>query len=264
MPKSKLVTNRVKGGGVSLKGALRLRRLVASASPSELEGTAFRISRELGFRYFIYCGHFSQSRRTCQEIRFDNVPAAWIGHCRERGLDLLPSPLRQVALQEVTPVAWEKVAGRNRKAFDTAASFGLVGGITHCVHGPRGQWSLSSFVLDYDGPAADRFVLTALPDCHLIACAIHHAASRMVRSEFEFASSAKRPLAGPCRDLSDRERQCLIRSAQGSTTSEIGRALKISERTVVFHLANVRRKLEATNSRHAVTKALSLKLIGEN
>jgi len=34
--------------------------------------------------------------------------------------------------------------------------------------------------------------------------------------------------------------------------------------TVVFHLANVRRKLEATNSRHAVTKALSLKLIGEN
>lgn len=71
-----------------------------------------------------------------------------------------------------------------------------------------------------------------------------------------------RPLASPCRELSDRERQCLVHSAQGSTTSEIGRALNISERTVVFHLANVRRKLEAANSRHAVSKALSLKLIG--
>jgi DNA-binding CsgD family transcriptional regulator len=249
---------------VGLKGALRLKRLVASASPEELEGTAFRISRELGFRYFMHCGHFSQSRRTSQEIRFDNAPAAWIGHCRERGLDLLPSPLRQVALREVIPVAWREIAERNRSAFETAAAFGLATGITHCVHGPCGQWSLSSFVLDYGGPAAERFVLASLSDCHLIACAIHQAASRMARSRLELAGSAERPLAVPCRELSDRERQCLIYSAQGSTTSEIGRALKISERTVVFHLSNVRRKLEATNSRHAVTKALSLKLIGEN
>ena len=61
--------------------------------------------------------------------------------------------------------------------------------------------------------------------------------------------------------LSDRESQCLIQSARGKTTSEIGQALQISERTVAFHLSNVRRKLGAANSRHAVTKAFSLRLI---
>jgi len=53
----------------------------------------------------------------------------------------------------------------------------------------------------------------------------------------------------------------LIESARGKTTSEIGQALQISERTVAFHLSNVRRKLGAANSRHAVTRAFSLKLI---
>ena len=40
-----------------------------------------------------------------------------------------------------------------------------------------------------------------------------------------------------------------------------GWALQISDRTVVFHLSNLRRKLGAANSRHAVSKAYSLKPI---
>jgi len=50
-------------------------------------------------------------------------------------------------------------------------------------------------------------------------------------------------------------------AAAGKTTSEIAAIMPISERTVVFHLSNARRKLGATNSRHAISKALSLGLI---
>ncbi len=49
--------------------------------------------------------------------------------------------------------------------------------------------------------------------------------------------------------------------AAGKTTSEIAAIMPICERTVIFHLSNARRKLGATNSRHAISKALSLGLI---
>jgi DNA-binding CsgD family transcriptional regulator len=247
---------------VDSTGASRLKQLIVRTSPAELEEAAFATATELGFRYFAYCGCFSQYRSSSRKIRFDNLPAGWRRYCRERGIPLLPGPLHRIALQEVTPVTWSIVAKRHRKAFDKAAAFGLAAGITHCVHGPRGQWSLSSFVLDREGAASDRLVLETLPDCHLVACAIHHAASRIVRRELEFEQSSRRSVGGPSPDLSDRERQCLARSAQGRTTVEIGHELQISERTVAFHLANVRRKLKVANSRHAVSRAISLKLIG--
>jgi DNA-binding CsgD family transcriptional regulator len=97
-----------------------------------------------------------------------------------------------------------------------------------------------------------------LPDCQLVACAIHCSGAR-IDGQVPDRSLPLRRLANGL--LSERESQCLIESARGKTTSEIGQCLQISERTVAFHLANVRRKLDAANSRHAVSKALSLRLI---
>jgi DNA-binding CsgD family transcriptional regulator len=111
------------------------------------------------------------------------------------------------------------------------------------------------------GPAAERRILATLPDCQFVACAIHYAAARITGRGADRVWPLLRCDGAPSRLLSDRESQCLIESARGKTTSEIGQALQISERTVTFHLSNVRRKLGATNSRHAVTKAFSLRLI---
>src|SRR5436190_469777 len=127
--------------------------------------------------------------------------------------------------------------------------------------GPRGQWSLTTFALARGGSAAERRILATLPDCQLVACAIHYAAARIARRGVDRVGPPRELGGARNRLLSDRESQCLIESARGKTTSEIGQALQISERTVAFHLSNVRRQLGAANSRHAVTKAFSLKLI---
>jgi len=100
-----------------------------------------------------------------------------------------------------------------------------------------------------------------LPDCQLVACAIHYAAARLARRGVDRLGPPRELDGARNRLLSDRESQCLILSARGKTTSEIGQALQISERTVAFHLSNLRRKLGAANSRHAVARAFSLKLI---
>jgi DNA-binding CsgD family transcriptional regulator len=61
--------------------------------------------------------------------------------------------------------------------------------------------------------------------------------------------------------LTGRENEILNWVQTGKTSWEISSILKISERTVRFHLANVMKKLDATSRTHAVAVALDLGLI---
>jgi DNA-binding CsgD family transcriptional regulator len=58
--------------------------------------------------------------------------------------------------------------------------------------------------------------------------------------------------------FTERERDCLTWIAAGKTMAEVADILSVAERTVVFHLANARRKLGVANSYHAIMKAVSL------
>jgi len=163
------------------KGTVRLAQILANRSKTTLEEAVLLTSEQLGFRYFMFCGHFSRPRGATHEIRFDNFPVHWHRYCADRGRDLLPGPLRRLGLQEVTPLPWRKIATRYGSAFAKASEFGLVTGVSCSVHGPRGQWSLTSFALARGGSAAERHILTTLPDCQLVACTIHYAAARVAR-----------------------------------------------------------------------------------
>lgn len=58
--------------------------------------------------------------------------------------------------------------------------------------------------------------------------------------------------------LSGREIECLGWSAHGKTCAEVGIILRISERTVHFHLKNAAAKLEVRSTRHAIARAYAL------
>jgi DNA-binding CsgD family transcriptional regulator len=58
--------------------------------------------------------------------------------------------------------------------------------------------------------------------------------------------------------LSGREIECLGWSAHGKTCAEVGLILRISERTVHFHLKNAAAKLEVRSTRHAIARAYAL------
>lgn len=237
------------------RSTARLKQILVGRSRPELELVAQQTARNLGFRYLAFCGALrpDDARR---EFRFDNLPARWHRHCTTRGRDLLPGSLRRLALEKVTPLLWCQVAPEGGRSFAVARQCGLATGVSCPVRGPQGQWSLTSFALARSGAAAERHIAAALPVCQLIACAIHHAAARIAERKPDHAA---RRLGNGL--LSERESQCLLESARGRKASEIAEVLQISERTVAFHLANMRRKLDAANSRHAVTKAFSLRLI---
>ena len=56
--------------------------------------------------------------------------------------------------------------------------------------------------------------------------------------------------------LTPREREVLRWIAVGKTVDEIGGILNVSSHTVTEHLKKIRTKLEATNTVHALVKAL--------
>lgn len=66
--------------------------------------------------------------------------------------------------------------------------------------------------------------------------------------------------AGPT--LSRRERQVLEQLAQGLSNKEIAEALYLGEETVKSHLSRLYAKLEATDRRDAVARALAVGLLG--
>ena len=66
----------------------------------------------------------------------------------------------------------------------------------------------------------------------------------------------------PC--LTDREIEVMICVAKGDSNKQIARELKISQRTVCFHMTNCFTKMEASNRTEAIVKAVSCGLIDIN
>lgn len=61
--------------------------------------------------------------------------------------------------------------------------------------------------------------------------------------------------------LSKREIEVLIWIERGKTSFEAGKILGISEHTIINHLENIKRKLNASNRTHAVAIALERRLL---
>ena len=118
-------------------------------------------------------------------------------------------------------------------------------GIVFPVHAERGQCGLVIFL----GPE-----ITLAPegmfDIHARCFSLFDAVARMRPGE-----SAKFP------SISKRELECLKLTANGYTSDEIARLLKLSVHTANQYLTNTTQKLNAVNRMHAVAKALRMGLI---
>lgn len=63
--------------------------------------------------------------------------------------------------------------------------------------------------------------------------------------------------------LTPREIEVLIWISRGKTSYEVAKILEIAESTVIYHLENVKRNLNASNRTHAVAIAIHKQLLGK-
>jgi DNA-binding CsgD family transcriptional regulator len=151
------------------------------------------------------------------------------------------------------PCWWNDVAGSV-----SSASFETLGwatriepltagtaGLAFPVHADRGQCGLIVFL------GADMALTTeGMFDIHARCFSLFDAVVRIRPGE-----SAKFP------SISKRELECLKLTANGYTSEEIARLLKLSVHTANQYLTNTAQKLDAVNRMHAVAKALRMGLI---
>ena len=118
-------------------------------------------------------------------------------------------------------------------------------GLAFPVHADRGQCGLIVFL------GVDMALTTeGMFDIHARCFSLFDAVVRIRPGE-----SAKFP------SISKRELECLKLTANGYTSDEIARLLKLSVHTANQYLTNTAQKLDAVNRMHAVAKALRMGLI---
>jgi DNA-binding CsgD family transcriptional regulator len=238
-----------------------LKHVTSATTLAEFKDSLALTVRHLGFRYFFYRSHIPQLPQWLRNTAVYDSPGNWLAYCRREGVDPSFEPLLRVAQQQTTPVLWRDLSSFYAPMMEKAREFGLATGVTTLVHAPGAQWSCITFVKERGGPEAEREIQETLPRCQLLACHAHEALKRVVRQRFGTAMLFQVPGKAPVSALSKRERECLKWAAIGKTSAEIAGLMPISERTIVFHLANARMKLGASNSREAASKAISLGII---
>jgi DNA-binding CsgD family transcriptional regulator len=127
--------------------------------------------------------------------------------------------------------------------FDEAAQFGIRCGLTIPLHDSLGATAAVTFASDERRRPFRKTVTRHRKALELMAANLHYHVRRKVFPDTK--------LKGVW--FSPRERECLYWLSQGKSARDIGEILKIGERTVVFHVGNLKRKLGVRTVCQALT-----------
>ncbi len=203
----------------------------------------------------ILSGHASDDPRNLSLLNPNCIvnggfPRSWLSLYLEQGFHHV-DPVFRKHFEDYKTQVWSQtyrtVVRKEERAFiDCARNFGLGEGVTM---GYRSSFRSAGSCFSFSGselPRHERHIL-------LLECLLPHL-HVAISGVFFPPSFSGAPLTA-------REAEVLRWKKEGRTAREISQSMKISERTVGFHLRNAMRKLGARNSAQAMAAALSLGLI---
>ncbi|WEJ08576.1 LuxR family transcriptional regulator [Sinorhizobium prairiense] len=179
-----------------------------------------------------------------------NYPDKWQERYFEMGYDKI-DPIIKASRTRTGAFRWSDVyrdactSEDERRVFDEAAKFGLRSGISIAMHGPNGSFAIMSFARDRE------FQNRTVTYLQLAAFHFHLKATRLENS----SDVEETP------DLSTREKECILWTARGKSSWEIGTILGISVNTANFHIKNAMQKLDTSSRTVAAIKALQFGII---
>ncbi len=206
---------------------------------------------DLGFDYVAcaaFGGHALYKSDLPAPVLLADYPQAWIDRYVEANYIAIDPVVVRAPFARVA-YSWDQLDNlneRQRLFFAEAAEAGLRQGVSVPLHGPNGELFLVSAASSRAGNVASRHVAAV----QLLATQFHSAYVGLVRAD-----------DAPPVHLTDRERECLLWSARGKSSWDIGTILKISENTVNFHIKNATAKLGVANRLMAIVKAIRLGLV---
>ncbi|THF63629.1 LuxR family transcriptional regulator [Pseudothauera nasutitermitis] len=225
--------------------------VLASPDMDELLARTQKLVKFLDFDHFMFGGHIHTGHGEPQAVHYGTYPAAWIERYRSNNYHLV-DPCFAHMQHHVHPVPWAResfVGPDAQEMLEEASSFGVVsGGFSPLPCHALGNFGFGIARGD-SRPGASARAAAHLPEMHMLA-------SYFLESFRSIQKHASQPVA-----LTARERQCLVHAANGLRDGEIAAKLRISTRTVFFHLNNARTKLRADNRSQMVAKSVILGIV---
>jgi DNA-binding CsgD family transcriptional regulator len=242
-----------------------IENFLTANSKAEVFGVLADHCREIGFSYCVYSPLIvagdaekvfkDESKIVAREAlvaqnTFISCPDSWLHRYQEARHSENDPVLKHVS-KSILPIFWDDASQSQPKniVLTEAKDHGLAQGVTVSVYGHGGQRAVLSFSTDKRCKESRAQKIMTASVVQMTANHVHEAIRKVDDSQPSLPT------------LSVREKDCLRWAAGGKTSWEIAQILKISERTVIFHLANAAKKLQATNRRQAVVRALTLRLI---
>lgn len=216
--------------------------------------------QKLGFRLFVYiCMRIPN--RNIQDglfpLSITNFPDDWVKRYVRKEYHL-KDPIIEISRSSRLPFQW-----RNDKEFAKslhrdqriilmeASSFGIDRGFAIPIHGANHEFAFLSVASNKTDPNFDDAILKNGHTLHLMSLHTHAlVAGKIIEGQ---------PFSTP--KLTSAEKECLLWTARGKTSWEIGMIIRKSEATVNYHLRKAMGKFGTGSKFHAATKAASCGII---
>jgi len=227
---------------------IQLQALQTSESEHQLFQIIVSLAAELGFDYCAYGLRLALPLSNPKIVKKSNYPTAWQAQYQAKNYCAV-DPTVKHALCSPLPILWtDGLFASTAEFWEEARSFGL-----------RYGWAQSM----RDVPGATGMLTLARSDEPLSETELAAKAFKMVwlaQNAHIVLSRRLLPKLLPEADtkLSNREIAVLRWTADGKTSGEIASIMKITERTVNFHISNAATKLNAANKTSAAVKAAML------
>jgi LuxR family transcriptional regulator len=228
---------------------------VESLLVAEDETSFFDILHELveqmGFDYYAFGMRLPLPVTKPQLVQHDNYPPAW-SRPKAAVSALLVGTAGTHGARSASPFVWSNDFPAAHLTFwDDAKAHGLKAGWGQACHGPMGISSVLN-IATADPELSLRQLDDLSPQLSWLTQAAHRRLSTLLVPKY---------LPEARISLTQKEAEILRWTADGKTSSAIGRALYISERTVNFHMEHILQKLAAPNKTAAALKAAMLGLL---
>ncbi|BCG76176.1 putative HTH-type transcriptional regulator y4qH [Mesorhizobium sp. 113-1-2] len=179
-------------------------------------------------------------------------PDEWQQRYFEMGYDRI-DPIIKMSRKRASAFRWSEVYNdigtteEERRLFDEAATCGLRSGISVPLHGSDASLAIMSFA-QLGGCEFQNKTIT-----YLQLAALHfHLKLENFADPIGFEKDPR---------LSSREKECILWTARGKSSREIGIILGITVNTVNFHIKSVFRKLDTSSRTVAAIKAINAGII---
>lgn len=226
-------------------------RLKSATSLEEQRRVFERAIADAGFRYYTYNIVKVAGAGTHAPLFVCSYPQDWIDHYLSEEYYTI-DPLVAEGPRHQLPFRWNEVSlpqdlePRQQRLYLEAADLGICNGLTIPIHGRNGDYAAINLIPE-GRPEEQLATLDRQQHLmHLIALYYHsHSGNSLLEQQL-----IRRPSV-----LTRREEEVLTWLARGKSTFEVSGILSVTERTVLYHIENAKKKLNVTNRTHLVVKA---------